>query len=126
MTDPHKRTRKILEDLQERAMLFVESDMWDPWYREMGEPPRHSRWAMLNDSISILMTAEQGEGIALSRWSLVARDIEAGRLVRPVNKVVKTDWSWYFVAPRHYYDLPKVAAFRDWLQTHFEEFEPPY
>jgi len=113
------------EELQQRELLYVENEMWDPWFKVMGEGIRDSRWSMLNDSISVLMAAEQGEGIALSRWSLVARDIEAGRLVRAINSVVKADWSYYFVAPPHYFDLPKVAAFRDWLLDHFKQFEPP-
>ena len=114
-----------VEDLQQRELLFLESDIWDPWFRVMGKSTRDSRWSMLNDSISVLMAAEQGEGIALSRWSLVARDIEAGRLVRPVDAIVKADWSSYFVAPPHYFDLPKVVAFRDWLLEHFSQFELP-
>ncbi len=116
---------KSVEDLQHRELLFLESDIWDPWFRVMGKSTRDSRWSMLNDSISVLMAAEQGEGIALSRWSLVARDIEAGRLIRPVEAVVKTDWSSYFVAPPHYFDLPKVAAFREWLLEHFSQFALP-
>ena len=114
-----------VEDLQRRELLFLKSDIWDPWFRVMGKSTRDSRWSMLNDSISVLMAAEQGEGIALSRWSLVARDIEAGRLVRPIDAVVKSDWSSYFVAPPHYFDLPKVAAFRDWLLDHFSQFDLP-
>lgn len=114
-----------VEVLQNRELLFVESEMWNPWFREFGESSRDSRWTLLNDSLSILMAAEQGEGIALSRWSLVARDIKARRLVRPVKTVVKTDWSHYFVAPPSYFDLPKVAAFRDWLLDRCREFEPP-
>jgi len=114
-----------VEDLQRRELLFLESDIWDLWFRVMGKSTRDSRWSMLNDSISVLMAAEQGEGIALSRWSLVARDIEAGRLVRPIDAVVKSDWSSYFVAPPHYFDLPKVAAFRDWLLDHFSQFDIP-
>jgi LysR family glycine cleavage system transcriptional activator len=106
-------------------LLFVESEMWDPWFRVMGKSNRDNRWSMLNDSISVLMAAEQGEGIALSRWSLVARDIEAGRLVRPIDAVVKADWSTYFVAPPHYFDLPKVAAFREWLMDQFSRFALP-
>jgi len=114
-----------VKDLQKRDLLFLESDMWDPWFRQMGKSNRDSRWSRLNDSISVLMAAEQGEGIALSRWSLVARDIQAGRLVRPVNAVVKADWSSYFVAPPHYFDLPKVAMFREWLSEQFSRFELP-
>ena len=114
-----------VEDLQKHDLLHVESDMWDPWFRAMGKSTRDSRWSKLNDSISILMAAEQGEGIALSRWSLVARDVEAGRLVRPIDAVVKSEWSLYFVAPPHYFDLPKVRIFREWLQEHFSEFALP-
>jgi LysR family glycine cleavage system transcriptional activator len=114
-----------VEELQQFDLLFAPSDVWDPWFREFGESSRDSRWSLLNDSLSILMAAEQGEGIALSRWSLVARDIRAGRLVRPIDTAVKADWSHYFVAPPHYFDLPKVAAFREWLQMHSERFEPP-
>jgi len=114
-----------VEELQQRELLFLESDVWDAWFRVMGKSIRDSRWSKLNDSLSILMAAEQGEGIALSRWSLVARDIKAGRLMRPIDTVVKADWSYYFVAPPHYFDLPKVAALRDWLLDHFSRFELP-
>jgi LysR family glycine cleavage system transcriptional activator len=114
-----------VEALQQHEMLFAPSDVWDAWFRKFGESSRDSRWSLLNDSLSILMAAEQGEGIALSRWSLVSRDIDAGRLVRPIETVVKSDWSHYFVAPPHYFDLPKVAAFRDWLLDHSSQFEPP-
>ena len=113
-----------VEALQQHDLLFAPSDVWDPWFHEFGEAIRDSRWSLLNDSLSILMAAEQGEGIALSRWSLVARDIDAGRLLRPIETVVKADWSHYFVAPPQYFDLPKVAVFRDWLQDQCSRFEP--
>ncbi|MBT8048273.1 MAG: transcriptional regulator GcvA [Xanthomonadales bacterium] len=116
---------KSIRELQKRELMFLQSDMWDAWFRVTGESTRDSRWSMLNDSQSILMAAEQGEGIALSRWSLVARDLKAKRLVRPIDTIVKADWSYHFVAPPHYFDLPKVAAFRDWLLEHFSRFEPP-
>ena len=116
---------ETIEQLQEHDLLFVESEVWDAWFRQLGESGRDSHWPLLNDSLSILMAAEQGEGIALSRWTLVARDISAGRLVRPIDTVVKTDWSHYFVAPPHYFDLPKVAVFRDWLAGHCRRFDLP-
>lgn len=116
---------ETIGQLQQHDLLFVESEVWDAWFRLLGESGRDSRWPLLNDSLSILMAAEQGEGIALSRWTLVARDISAGRLVRPIDTVVKTDWSHYFVAPPHYFDLPKVAAFRDWLAGHCLRFDLP-
>lgn len=114
-----------VEALQKHDLLFAPSKVWDPWFREFGESSRDSRWNLLNDSISILMAAEQGEGIALTRWSLASRELEARRLVRPIDTMVKADWSHYFVAPPHYFDLPKVAAFRDWLLDHCQRFAPP-
>jgi len=122
-----KKTGPInsMEDLQKHDLLFAPSDVWNPWFRKFGKSSRNSRWSILNDSISILMAAEQGEGIALTRWSLASREIGARRLVRPIDTVVKADWSHYLVAPPHYFDLPKVAAFRDWLLDHSSRFEPP-
>jgi LysR family glycine cleavage system transcriptional activator len=114
-----------VEDFQQHDLIFLNHDMWDPWFQVMGKSTRDAHWSKLDDSISILMAAEQGEGIALSRWSLVARDIEAGRLIRPINAVVKTGWSIYFVAPPHYFELPKVVVFRDWLVEHFSRFALP-
>ncbi|KAA9132599.1 transcriptional regulator GcvA [Marinihelvus fidelis] len=113
------------EQLQDHKLLFVESEVWDAWFRVIGNDGRDKRWPGLNDSLAILMAAEQGEGIALSRWSLVARDIAAGRLVRPINKVVRTDWSYYFVTPPAYADMPKVIAFREWILEQCKAFPPP-
>lgn len=113
------------KDLQQHNLLFVESEIWGAWFKALGESSSKRRWPLLNDSLSILMAAEQGQGIALSRWSLVARDIEAGRLVRPFPKVVKTDWSYYFVSPPHYFDIPKVVRFREWMEESCAMFEKP-
>jgi len=114
-----------IEELQKHDLLFAPSKVWNPWFLKFGESKRDSRWGMMNDSISILMAAEQGAGIALTRWSLASREIEARRLVRPIDTVVKSDWSHYFVAPPHFFDLPKVAVFRDWLLDHSSRFAPP-
>ena len=116
---------RSIEELQEHDMLFVESEVWGNWFKTVGESGEKRRWPLLNDSLSILMAAEQGQGIALSRWSLVARDIAAGRLVRPIPTVVKTEWSYYFVSPPHLFDIPKVAFFRKWLEESCQMFEKP-
>jgi LysR family glycine cleavage system transcriptional activator len=113
------------KELQQHNLLFVESEVWESWFKALGETSENRRWPLLNDSLSILMAAEQGQGIALSRWSLVARDLVAGRLVRPFAKVVKTDWSYFFVSPPHYFDIPKVVRFREWMIESCQMFEKP-
>jgi LysR family glycine cleavage system transcriptional activator len=69
--------------------------------------------------------AEQGHGIALARWSLVAGDLASGRLVRPSSQSVRQRNSYYFVAPPHHFELPKVIRFRDWLREVCGQFPPP-
>jgi LysR family glycine cleavage system transcriptional activator len=80
---------------------------------------------VLDDSASILTAAEQGHGLALARWSLVAGDLDAGRLVRPSAQSVRQQHSYYFVAPSQNFDLPKVRRFRDWLRDVCNQFPPP-
>jgi len=111
------------EDLRGHDLLYVDSPVVEEWFRVMG--PGGRRQALLNDALAILMAAELGEGIALSRWTLVARDLAAGRLVRPVTDRVKTRWSHWITAPPHHWDMPKVESFRRWLAGECGHFETP-
>ena len=113
------------EDLAGHDLLYVDSEIWDAWFDAVGNVGRDRHQKLLNDTLSILMAAELGEGIALTRWSLVARDIAAGRLVRPLRTVVRTDWSYWFVIPPHHRDMPKVRRFYDWLKAECDRFQRP-
>ncbi len=114
-----------VEDLQQHNMLVVDDEMWNQWSGALGGAEIKRNWPALDDSLTLLIMAEQGHGVALARWSVVARDLETGRLVRAMPTAVKTDWSYWFVAPTHYFDLPKVRVFREWLFAHAERFEKP-
>lgn len=114
-----------VSDLEHHDLLYVDSEVWNAWFRVVGDHGRARRQKLLNDTPAILMAAEFGEGIALSRWSLVARDLAAGRLVRPVDTIVQTDWSYWFVMPPHHQDMPKVRTFHEWLRGECSRFERP-
>lgn len=114
-----------MEDLQRYHLLYDEGSIWEAWYRGTGLDTESQRLPRLNDGLSILLAAEHGQGIALSSWSIAARDIAAGRLVRPFKRLVPTDWCYYFVAPEAYFDMPKVAIFRDWMIELCASFEKP-
>jgi LysR family glycine cleavage system transcriptional activator len=45
--------------------------------------------------------------------------------VRPSNQSVRQRNSYYFVAPPHHFELPKVIRFRDWLREVCGQFPPP-
>jgi hypothetical protein len=50
----------------------------------------------------VLAGAEQGIGLALTRWSLAAQDLAAGRIVRASERTVPCPRAYYFVCPEMY------------------------
>jgi LysR family glycine cleavage system transcriptional activator len=117
---------ETLADFGKYPLLHSSSEPWMDWLRRVGgDTSRLERGPVLDDSASLLTAAEQGHGLALARWSLVAGDLAAGRLVRPTNQSVRQIHSYYFVAPPQNFDLPKVRRFRDWLREVCNQFPPP-
>lgn len=113
------------EDLRQHNLLVGDDELWSEWVGSLGDEEIERNWPALDDSLSLIIMAEQGYGVALARWSLVARDLDTGRLVRAIPTAVKTNWSYYFVSPPHFFDLPKIAVLRDWLFAHAKQFERP-
>jgi LysR family glycine cleavage system transcriptional activator len=117
---------ETIGDLNKYPLLHSSSEPWMEWLRRVGgDTMRVERGPVLDDSASVLAAAEQGHGLALARWSLVAGDLAAGRLVRPSSQSVRQHHAYYFVAPINNFDLPKVIRFRDWLREVCSEFPPP-
>lgn len=117
---------RTLGDLNKYPLLHSASEPWKDWLRRVGgDTTRAERGPVLDDSASILTAAEQGHGLALARWSLVAGDLASGRLVRPSSQSVRQHQSYYFVAPAHHFELPKVIRFHHWLREVCNQFPPP-
>ena len=70
-----------------------------------------------DDSVTVLHAAEQGQGLALTRWSLVAASIASGRLVMAYERALPFAFNYHFVCPESYLSLSKVAQFREWLMA---------
>jgi LysR family glycine cleavage system transcriptional activator len=64
-----------------------------------------------------VQAALDGHGVALIGDILVADDLAAGRLVRPIDPSLSTPlkFSYYLLSANDSTEKPKVAAFRDWL-----------
>jgi len=117
---------ETIGDFSKYPLLHSSSEPWVDWMRRVGgDTTKLERGPVLDDSASVLTAAEQGHGLALARWSLVAGDLAAGRLVRPSAQSVRQQHSYYFVAPPQNFDLPKVRRFRDWLREVCTQFPPP-
>ena len=74
-----------------------------------------TRGPVFTDSGMLIQAAMAGQGAALARGVLAGDELAAGRLVRPFELSLSTDFAYYFVCPEDLADRPKIAAFREWL-----------
>jgi LysR family glycine cleavage system transcriptional activator len=115
-----------LADFSRYPLIHSRAEPWPDWLRRVGgDTTRADITPVIEDSAATLAAVEQGKGVALARWSLVAADIAAGRLVRPMLPSVQQRSAWYLVAPPENFSLPKVVRFRGWLVECCREFPPP-
>jgi LysR family transcriptional regulator, glycine cleavage system transcriptional activator len=75
---------------------------------------------VLNRASMLIDAAVDGHGIALARTTLAA-DLINGRLVRPFAIALPLSKSYWIVSPKATAGLPKLVAFRDWLQAEASE-----
>lgn len=98
----------------------------EPWIHWLeGKKPAPIRGSVLDDSVSVLLAAEQGHGFALVRWSLAANDLQAGKLRMASPRALPYRWSYHFVCPKQYLSMPKISEFRDWLRVVGRDFITP-
>jgi LysR family glycine cleavage system transcriptional activator len=63
----------------------------------------------------LIDAAVGGQGVALARAALTARDIINGRLVRPIDVSLRMSNTYWIVCPKVTSSVPKIATFRNWL-----------
>jgi len=104
-------------DTGDYPLVHSSSEPWQIWLT--GNDEDRDLWPMtgtaFDDSVAVVHAAEQGQGLALVRWSLAAHQIAEGRVVLAHPQALRFARSYYFVCPEPYLALPKVAAFREWL-----------
>ena len=97
--------------------LFQSSNrMWEKWFAAAGlncEPILNP--INYNDATLYLQQAAAGEGIALTRRSLVEADLQRGRLVKLFDIEIPAENAYYLVCLPAMANVEKIRAFRDWL-----------
>lgn len=112
-------------DLEGLPLLHARDEPWSRWRpeRETGSWP--SGPGRIDDSVSVLIAAAEGLGFAVVRWTLAAAEIDRGRIELASRVSVPSRWSYWFVCPEAYADLPKLRVLRGWLAEEAAAFRPP-
>ena len=110
-------------DLQYHALIHDMSmsfestfPTWRAWLQSAGRPDIDcERGLQINDSAAVIQAAIAGNGVALGRTTLVARDLAEGRLVRPFGEALPYDFGYYIVHKEQKGGEPAIVAFKEWL-----------
>ena len=108
-------------DLRHHSLLHDdvvpgEAPDWAKWLAAAGVTGvRADRGQRYSHSSLVLQAAIDSQGVALGRSTLVALDLEAGRLVQPFGPTLPSRYACFVVSPPATADRPKIKAFREWL-----------
>lgn len=112
-------------DLSHLPLLHGNDTEWSIWMASEKSSKGIQRGSFIDDSSSLLSAAIEGLGYSILRWSLVANELQAGRVVLASDRVLPHRFAYYFVCPEVYVDLPKLATFRKWLVEQARNFDLP-
>ena len=112
-------------DLKRYPLLRSSDESWSIWRHPQAESDWREYGTAFDDPLTVLAAAEQGQGLALTRWALAAQDLDNGRLVRASAQVLPCPRAYYFVCPESYLELPKVQQLLNWLREAAAAFPRP-
>jgi LysR family transcriptional regulator, glycine cleavage system transcriptional activator len=112
-------------DLRRYPLLRSSDESWSMWRHPGAEADWREQGTAFDDSLTVLAAAEQGQGLALTRWALAQADIASGRIVRASDSVVPCPRAYYFVCPESYLALPKLQQLLAWLRAAAAAFPRP-
>jgi LysR family glycine cleavage system transcriptional activator len=75
------------------------------------------RGPRFNQSSLVIEAAMNGRGVALAKRTLAQADLDAGRLIAPLQIATAVDFAYYLVHPKAKGRLPQVKAFISWIEA---------
>ena len=91
---------------------------WSMWLAARGvRGVDGTRGPRFNQSSLVIEAAMGGRGIALAKRTLAQDDLDAGRLVNPLQIATAVDFAYYLVHPKAKGRLPQVKAFVTWISA---------
>jgi len=91
---------------------------WNEWFSFYGveRKSKGGRNLTYNEMSLAIEAACEGQGVALARTALVARDLAAGRLDIIGDKFREADFGYWIVRPKDRSATPKIRRFMKWLR----------
>jgi LysR family glycine cleavage system transcriptional activator len=91
---------------------------WSMWLAARGiRGVDGTRGPRFNQSSLVIEAAAAGRGVALAKRALAQADLDAGRLVAPLQDATAVDFAYFVVHPKAKGRLPQVKAFVNWITT---------
>jgi LysR family glycine cleavage system transcriptional activator len=109
------RIRKATDLLKFPLLRLEDAKNWTRLFEAAGVKAAVGPGPVLNRASMLIDAAIDGQGIALARTALAAWDLVNGRLVRPIEVSLRMANTYWFVSPKAVSNVPKVAAFRNWV-----------
>jgi LysR family glycine cleavage system transcriptional activator len=89
---------------------------WSDWLRAAGVTGVNvNKGLRFSDGALVIQAAVNGQGVALGSKALALDHLAAGRLIRPFEVSLVTDFAYYIVCAKTRADEPDLAAFRRWV-----------
>ncbi|MFC3077502.1 transcriptional regulator GcvA [Phenylobacterium terrae] len=97
---------------------------WTMWLAARGvKGVDGTRGPRFNQSSLVIEAAANGRGVALAKRTLAQADLDAGRLVAPLQDQTAVDFAYYLVHPKAKGRLPQVKAFISWIEAEAADHE---
>lgn len=109
-------TLKQPQDLKKHTLLHdATTEDWQRWLKIAGVEGVKMNGPIFSHSSMVQQAAIHGQGVALAHNVLSQADIQSGRLARPFDIILPSEYGYDVVCPVPWADRPKIVAFRDWL-----------
>jgi LysR family transcriptional regulator, glycine cleavage system transcriptional activator len=98
---------------------------WSDWLRAAGVTGVNANKGLrFSDGAMAIQAAVSGQGVALGSRALVRDHLQAGRLVRPFELSLVTDFAYYISCAKKRAEEPDLVAFRRWILSEAQRESP--
>jgi len=110
-----RRIAKPIDLLHFPLLRLEDWSTWTKWFAAAGVSEPECRGPIINRASMLIDAAIDGQGIALARTALAARDLIDGRLIKPFDISLRLTNAYWIVAPKSGASAPKISMLRKWL-----------